>query len=77
MVGLLREEDTRRLSKAEVRGLTRHRPTGMTGAGPGRPTTPASTRTPTAGPRRAGGTLPPRQEVTEARSTGPVVRREK
>lgn len=84
MAGLRREGATRRLSKAEVRGLrglTRHRATETTGTGPGLRTTPATTtmvlQTCTAAPRRVGGTLPPGQEVTEAGSTGPVVRRER
>lgn len=84
MVGLRREEATRLLSRAEVRrlrGTTRHRTTEMTGTDPDIRTTPttttALTRTRTAAPHRAGGTLPPGQEVTEAESTGPEVRRER
>lgn len=86
MVGLHREEATRRLPKAEAEvrrpgGRTRHRATETRGTGPGLRTTPATTTTVTptrtAAPRRAGGTLPPGQEVTEAESTGPVVRRER
>lgn len=79
MVGLCREEATRRLSKAEVEvrrpgGRTRHRATETRGD---ETTTTTVTLTRTAAPRRAGGTLPLGQEVTEAESTGPVVRRER
>lgn len=81
MAGLRREEATRRRSKAEVRGPTRHRATETTGTDPDLRTTTTTTtmvtRTRTAAHRRAGGTLPPGQEVTEAESTGPVVRRER
>lgn len=82
MVGPRREKATRRLSKAAVlrlRGLIRHRAIETTEPDPGLPTIPDTTstvtRTPTAAPRRAGVTLLPGQEVTEAESTGPVVRR--
>lgn len=82
MVGLRREEATRRLSKAEVLGgLTRYRAVETTGTVPGLPTMPDTTttvtRTPTGAPRPAGGILLPGQEVTEAESTGPVLRRER
>lgn len=81
MAGLRREEATRRRSKAEVRGPTRHRATETTGTDQDLRTTTTTTtmvtRTRTAAHRRAGGTLPPGQEVTEAESTGPVVRRER
>lgn len=78
MAGLCREEATRRRSKAEVRGPTRHWATETTGTDPDICTTTTMvTRTRTTAPRRAGGTLPPGQEVTEAESTGPVVRRER
>lgn len=86
MVVLRREEATRHRSKAEVRrlrGPTQYRATERETTGPDpdlRITTTTTTtvkRTRTAAPRRAGGTLPPGQAVTEAESTGPVARRER
>lgn len=80
MVGLRRGEATRCLSKAEVRhqrGLTRQRVTETTGNGPDLRTKPATTDNRTTGARRrAGATLPPGQEATEAGSTGPELRGE-